>query len=56
LKNLNIEDEKIKNLSKYLEMKARDGDPDMAEKYKNFISNIFNKIKVKISILIIRKV
>lgn len=43
---MNLENEIIKSLSIYLELKARDGDPDMSEKYRGFISAIFHKIKV----------
>jgi hypothetical protein len=46
LKNLYLGNDGIKNLTIFLESKARDGDPDMGQKYKNFIANIFNKIKV----------
>jgi hypothetical protein len=48
---MNIDNEIIKNLSIYLELKARDGDPDMSEKYRGFISSIFYKIKVKLIFL-----
>jgi hypothetical protein len=44
--NVSIEKEIVKNLSIYLELKARDKDPDMGDGYKNFICSIFNKIKV----------
>jgi hypothetical protein len=48
LKNFNLENNTIKNISIFLEMKARNGDVQMGEKYKNYISSIFSKIKVKL--------
>lgn len=50
LKHLSLEIETIKSLAKYLEMKARNQDPNMEEDYRRYISNIFNKIKVIVAI------
>ena len=44
--NINyVSDDDIKNLCVALEAKARDIDKEMSFQYKNYISNIFNKIK-----------
>jgi hypothetical protein len=47
MKNINLENRSIKNLSIFIEMRARDGDPQMGHNYRHYISSIFNKIKVK---------
>jgi hypothetical protein len=43
----------IKDLSIFLEFRARENDPLMGDKYKDYISSIFNKIKVRIIIYFI---
>jgi hypothetical protein len=42
----------LKKLSIYLELKAREKDDKMGSKYKDYINNLFNKIKVKLLKLI----
>ena len=46
---MKLEKDKIKNLSVYLEFKGRESDPEMSDKYRHYISSIFNKIKVNLT-------
>jgi hypothetical protein len=48
---IKLEKDTIKNLSIYLELRAREKDPEMGDQYKNYIASIFNKIKVSLLLL-----